>query len=104
MIRNNYIKLTSEHLPSLFNTAWTTTCSTEKAVNGFKAAGIYPCNRNIFSDDEYYVEDENAAPIEQSVIAADQQGEGASLADRTNYLLDNVFVLSEEGEIILRWK
>lgn len=34
-------------------------CSTDKAVNGFKAAGICPYNPNIFSDDEFYVEPES---------------------------------------------
>lgn len=58
MKANGYMAITSEQLPSLLKTAWNKICSTEKAVNGFAAAGICPYNPNIFNDDEFYVEPE----------------------------------------------
>lgn len=68
----NYVKITSEQLPSLFHAAWTKICSTEKAVNGFRSAGIYPFNRNVFSDDEYYVDNENEPAVHDAEIATIQ--------------------------------
>lgn len=58
MKRNEYLAMPSEQLPSLLTTAWSKTCSREKADSGFKSAGIYPYNPNIFSDDEFFNETE----------------------------------------------
>lgn len=70
MKENGYMAITSEQLPSLLKTAWYKICSTEKAVNGFKAAGIYSFNPNIFPDADFYIEPES---VQNTVIGVHQE-------------------------------
>lgn len=47
---NNYEKLTPFHIASLFTKAYLKVANSEKAVNGFEAAGIVPVNLDKFSE------------------------------------------------------
>lgn len=46
-------KITPNEVAELFNNAFGRVVTPEKAINGFRATGIFPINPDIFSDDEF---------------------------------------------------
>lgn len=55
-------KITQYHIASLFTPAFNKIASVDKAVNGFRAAGIWPFNPNIFNDESFSLISEEQEP------------------------------------------
>ncbi|XP_044733230.1 jerky protein homolog-like [Chrysoperla carnea] len=87
MNTNNYEKLTPVDLIPLFTKAYLKIANAEKAVNGFKTAGIWPFDSNIF---EQLTEEGNDEPSheaispEEAIHLASEVGELISPEDEVN--------------------
>lgn len=46
-------KITTYEIAELFNNAFGRVATPEKAINGFRATGIFPINPDVFSDDDF---------------------------------------------------
>lgn len=66
MNTHNYEKLVPLQLIPLFTTAFFKIANAEKAANGFKTAGIWPLNPNVF---EQLTEDGNDGPTNEYMSA-----------------------------------
>ena len=70
VLRDNYIRevrfhchntgeaVKPDHIPQLVGVALTRTQTSEHAINGFKATGIFPINKGIFTEIDYAPDDE----------------------------------------------
>ncbi|XP_018304461.1 uncharacterized protein, partial [Mycetomoellerius zeteki] len=59
----NLTKIQSSDLPELFGKAYNRIASIDKAVNGFKATGIYPIDPCVFEDSEFVVDHQVSAQV-----------------------------------------
>ncbi|KAJ4447012.1 hypothetical protein ANN_09000 [Periplaneta americana] len=74
-------KITPYDSAKLFNQAYGRVSSVEKATNGFKRNGIWPLNRNVYSDEDFMAAMNLSPPGEGSVLSLiddDNQIEGTS--------------------------
>ncbi|KAJ4437617.1 hypothetical protein ANN_17762 [Periplaneta americana] len=74
-------KITPYDIAKLFNQAYGRVSSVEKATNGFKRNGIWPLNRNVYSDEDFMAAMNLSPPGEGSVLSLiddDNQIEGTS--------------------------
>ena len=67
-------RITQYHVGELFSAAYQSIATTEKCVSGFRKAGIWPINRDTFTDEDYMAAErlvnrptEVATPPEQSI-------------------------------------
>ena len=63
--------ITSYQICTLFGEAYTKTATMSNALAGFEKCGIWPCNRDIFCDDDYIVSDQFGDPDDGSASATD---------------------------------
>ena len=63
--------ITSYQLCTLFGEAYTKTTTMSNALAGFEKCEIWPCNRDIFCDDDYIVSDQFGDPDDGSASATD---------------------------------
>jgi len=59
--------VTETEFGDLFNTAYTTVTSVDKAQSGFRKTGIYPYNRDVFTDDDFLAAVATDRPIEDQL-------------------------------------
>lgn len=58
-LRNNPGRtLTNKYVARLFGTAYEKAATMTNSVNGFRKTGLFPCNRHIFTDEEFSIFDE----------------------------------------------
>ena len=57
--------ITMFQIGAVFGSAYITAATPEVAISGFRATGIYPVNRNIFSDSDFAPSDVTDQPLEQ---------------------------------------
>lgn len=58
-LRNNpWRTLTNKYVARLFGTAYEKAAAMTNSVNGFRKTGLFPCNRHIFTDEEFSIFDE----------------------------------------------
>lgn len=58
-LRNNPGRtLTNKYVARLFGMAYEKAATMTNSVNGFRKTGLYPCNRHIFTDEEFSIFDE----------------------------------------------
>ena len=53
MQKNSGRQISLYYIAEIFATAYNTTASVAKAVKGFAVTGIFPCNRNVFTDADF---------------------------------------------------
>jgi hypothetical protein len=53
LVSNPGKRVTDYELTENFSKAYNTVCSIEKAVKGFKVSGIFPFNKELFTDEDY---------------------------------------------------
>ncbi|GBP76354.1 hypothetical protein EVAR_52996_1 [Eumeta japonica] len=64
LLHSNRI-LKPHDMAELFEKAYLRSITGEMAVNGFKVKGIYPFNRHIFTDSDYFAESQLSSSMEQ---------------------------------------
>ncbi|KAL3267839.1 hypothetical protein HHI36_000160 [Cryptolaemus montrouzieri] len=67
------------------------------SVNGFRKAGLFPCNRHIFTDEEFSIF--NDGDEEQDLLNVQRNDENADLED-TSCVLTSIENQSEPTEIL----
>lgn len=76
--------VTTFQISMLFGRAYSRAASIGTAVNGFLKTGIYPCNRNVFSDDEYAIGPEELENIPPKEIMGNKISQPAENTVTTN--------------------
>lgn len=71
--------VTVYHVPGLFKFAYERAATLEKATKSFKATGIFPLDKNIFSDDDF---------LPSEVTDQEKQTEGIDLEDENNRFIN----------------
>lgn len=56
-IRNKARPVTHYQLGELFGNAYTTAATCRTAMNAFRATGLYPCNRHVYTDEMFVAEE-----------------------------------------------
>lgn len=67
------------HVAGLFKTAFERAATLEKATKGFMATGIFPLNKNIFSDDDF---------LPSEVTEQEEENEDIDLEDENNRFIN----------------
>ena len=63
--------MTIYDIPSLVRDAWPKAAVPSNIINGFKATGVFPFNRDIFTDAEFQPSATTDRPLEKSVESSD---------------------------------
>ena len=84
-MRNHFgKKITRNQLPCIFSAAYTKAASMGNAVNAFAKTGIFPCNRNVFTQDDFVPSmriTDSISPV-QVESTAEQPPESCSTTER----------------------
>ncbi|XP_022824970.1 tigger transposable element-derived protein 6-like [Spodoptera litura] len=97
-LRNNSGRtLTNKYVARLFGAAYEKAATMTNSVNGFRKAGLFPCNRHIFTDEEFSIF--NDGDEEQDLLNVQRNDENADLED-TSYVLTSIENQSEPTEIL----
>ncbi|KAL3275151.1 hypothetical protein HHI36_006411 [Cryptolaemus montrouzieri] len=94
-----YVKRMSAQkiLSRLFGAAYEKAATMTNSVNGFRKAGLFPCNRHIFTDEEFSIF--NDGDEEQDLLNVQRNDENADLED-TSCVLTSIENQSEPTEIL----
>ncbi|KAL3277640.1 hypothetical protein HHI36_012980 [Cryptolaemus montrouzieri] len=97
-LRNNSGRtLTNKYVARLFGAAYEKAATMTNSVNGFRKAGLFPCNRHIFTDEEFSIF--NDGDEEQDLLNVQRNDENADLED-TSCVLTSIENQSEPTEIL----
>lgn len=72
MRQNPFMRITDYEIAGLVNEAFTKICRMDLAKNGFTCSGIYPFNRQIFTDLDFIASDGLDIPEPREVDASEE--------------------------------
>lgn len=68
LLQNHGKGVTPADVAGIFNKAYSTTCRMELAVSGFRATGISPFNRNVFTEEDFIFNESEPEPMEENSL------------------------------------